>query len=95
MTDGNGNGRDRDTEPAPADSGARLGKQLAELEIAIYRVGELLSGLQHTVSLLRLAQGTEEHRLNRIQDAASVHGEQLEDHEARLQRLEAPTTAAE
>lgn len=84
MSEGNG----RDTEPVPKDPEARLSHQIAELELAAYRIGELLSGLNHTLSLLRLAQATEEHRVNKIQDAAEVHGSQLEDHERRLRSLE-------
>jgi hypothetical protein len=86
-----GNGRDTDpegTEPAPKDPGAKLSYQIAELELATYRVGELLSNVKTTLSLLRLAQGTAEHRLNVVQDAAELHGVQLEDHERRLRELE-------
>jgi hypothetical protein len=90
---GNGNGNERDTDPdgtmpAPKDPKGKLGRQLAELELAIYRVGELLHGLQQTASMLRLAQATEEHRLNTVQDVAEVHGLALEDHERRLRELE-------
>jgi len=100
VSEGNGRDRDRDTDsegtaPAPKDPEARLAHQLAELELAVFRVGEVLDKVNHTVSLLRLSQGTSEHRLNKVQDAAEVQAEQLEDHERRLRELEtAPSPAA-
>jgi hypothetical protein len=97
MTHGNGHDTDPDgTEPAPKDPEGKLSYQIAELELATYRVGELLSDVKYTLSLLRLAMRTEEHRLNKVQDAAEAHGAQLANHEGRLASLETrPSTAAE
>ena len=96
MSNDNGNGRDTDpegTEPAPKNPETRASYQIAELELAIYRVGEILSDLKGTVLQLRLAQGTEEHRVNVIQDAADVHALQLANHEGRLVALESAPAA--
>jgi hypothetical protein len=94
-----GNGRDTDpegTEPAPKDPEGKLSYQLAELELAIYRVGELMRDVNLTVLQLRLAQQTEEHRVNVIQDAVAVAQDQGADHERRIAAIEArPSTAAE
>ncbi len=89
------NDRDRPTDPAPSDPYARLGQEISELKLALMRVGELAGKLNHTLSMVALAEGTLEHRVNVVTDSGVVHGQQLADHENRLCYLEQirPTAA--
>ncbi len=76
--------RNADTTPAPKDPAARLAHDVAELQLAILRVGDLVSRVNQSITLLNLAERTAEHRINTLQDLAEDQNEQLEDHERRL-----------
>ncbi len=90
-----GNGKDRDTIPAPTDYEAKLGVQLAELELALARVGELVGRVQHTVSAIKMSQLTVEHRTHTISEAKRNDRRWLVDLERRVRELEASPEPAE
>lgn len=85
--------QDVDTERPPKDPVANLAHTVAELQLALMRVGELVGKVNHSITLLNLAENTLEHRVNVVTDSANVHALQLADHEDRLDQLE--STAAE
>ena len=87
--------RDRDTERAPEDFEGKLGQQLAELELACARVGELVGRVNQTVTLIKLSQLTVEHRTHAISEAKRNDRRWLVDLERRVRGLESEGTAAE
>lgn len=84
---------DRPTDPAPKDHEARLAQQLAELELALARVGELVGRVNHTVSLIKLAVQTTEHQVSTIREAKRNDRRWLVDLERRLRGVEAKVGA--
>jgi hypothetical protein len=87
--------RDRPTDPAPSDPEAQLGQQLAELELAIARVGELCGKVNYTVNAIKISQLTAEHTVRTIREAKHNDRRWLVDLERRVRHLEAEQTAAE
>ena len=87
--------RDRPTDPVPAgdDPEARLAHQLAELELAIARVGELCGKVMQTVAAIKISQLTVEHRTHVIHDAKRADRRWLVDLERRMRVIEAATAA--
>lgn len=85
--------RERDTDPVPKDPAARLAHDVAELQRALLRVGDLVGKVNHSIAMLNLAERTIEHRVNTIQDVAEVQGQTLADHERRLVELEVASAA--
>jgi hypothetical protein len=85
--------RDRPTDPAPTDPEARLGQQLAELELALARVGELVGKVHYTINAIKVSQLTAEHRTHAISEAKRNDRRWLVDLERRVRELE--STAAE
>lgn len=83
-------GRRATTEPAHPDA---FREDLRQLRAALADVGALLARVDTHLCRLELAELTSEHRLNVVQESATVHAKQLEDHEVRLAKLE--STAAE
>jgi hypothetical protein len=60
---------DRPTDPAPSDPEAKLGQQLAELELAVARVGECMGRVMRTVQTIKMSQLTAEHTVRTIREA--------------------------
>lgn len=87
--------RDRDTIPAPSDIEGKLGYQLAELEMALARVGECTGKLLQTVNAIKVSQLTVEHRTHAISEAKRNDRRWLVDLERRMRALEGEGTAAE
>lgn len=95
-------GPTEETIPAPADAEENIAFQLAEMQVAMQRVGELASELRVTcdrwglqLTRVKLAMRTSEHRLN-VQRAKIIaggrvlvaHERELRDAKARLDALE-------
>lgn len=87
--------RDRPTDPAPADQEAKLGQQLAELELAVARVGECMGRVMYTVQSIKVSQLTAEHTVRTIREAKRNDRLWLVDLEKRVRELEKESTAAE
>lgn len=85
--------RDRPTDPAPADQEAKLGQQLAELELAVARVGECMGRVMYTVQAIKMSQLTTEHRTHAISEAKRNDRLWLVDLERRVRELEKDTAA--
>jgi chaperonin cofactor prefoldin len=69
--------RENDTLPAPVDPAERLASEVGELKLALMRVGEILAKVNHTVTMIELAERTAEHRINTLQDVADAQDRQI------------------
>lgn len=90
------NRQDRETDPAPEDEAGKLGQQLAELELACARVGELVGRVMYTVNAIKVSQLTVEHRTHAISAAKRNDRLWLVNLERRMRVLEGlgePTAA--
>lgn len=84
---------ERETDPAPSVPAGQLGQQLAELELACARVGELVGKVMYTVNAIKVSQLTVEHRTHAIHEAKINDRRWLVDLERRVRELEAPEAA--
>lgn len=82
--------RDRDTVPAPADLEAKLGQQLAQLELACANIGDLLGKINFTINAIKMSALTTEHRTHVIHEAKRNDRRWLVDLERRVRVLESP-----
>jgi hypothetical protein len=83
--------RNTPTIPAPVDPESCLALDIAELKLALVRVGECIDKVNLTILKVAIAESTLEHRLNVVVD-------RHEDFERRILRLEGlgpESTAAE
>ena len=87
--------RERDTMRAPKDPEARLAHDVAELELALVRVGELVGKVHQTVNAIKMSQLTIEHRTHAISESKRNDRRWLVDLERRVRELEGDETAAE
>jgi hypothetical protein len=86
--------RNEDTIPAPTDPEAKLSQQLAELELALARVGELVGRVNYTINAIKVSQLTVEHRTHAISESKRNDRRWLVDLERRVRGLESEGTAA-